>query len=78
MIAIIAKNEIVSAFRNKTAVLLTVIFYLLTTVAFIGGWKNFSTGDSERKQAKDMFRQEWVIDYFGSKEETKLLQTYLL
>jgi ABC-2 type transport system permease protein len=60
MIGIIAKNEIISAIRNKTALLLTIIFYLLATVAFIGGWKNFSTGNSQRNQAKEMFRKEWV------------------
>lgn len=60
MIGIIAKNEIISALRNKTALLLTVIFYLLASVAFIGGWKNYSTGNAQRQQAKQMFRQEWV------------------
>ncbi len=60
MIRIIAKNEILSAVRNRTAVLLTVIFYLLAVVSSVVGWKNFNTGNTQRTQAKEMFRKEWV------------------
>ncbi|RZK39832.1 MAG: DUF3526 domain-containing protein [Pedobacter sp.] len=60
MIRTIAKNEIISAFRNKTAIWLAVLFYLLAFVATFGGWKNFSTGSEQRQQAKEMFRHEWV------------------
>lgn len=60
MIVIIAKNEIISAIRNHTALLLTAIFYLLATVAIVGGWKNLSHGSTQRQQAKEMFRKEWT------------------
>ncbi|WP_113653207.1 ABC transporter permease subunit [Pedobacter namyangjuensis] len=60
MIRTIAKNEIISAFRNKTALWLAIIFYLLAIVAALGGWKNFSTATQQRRQAKEMFRHQWV------------------
>ncbi|MFC4213402.1 ABC transporter permease subunit [Pedobacter lithocola] len=60
MIRTIAKNEIKSALRNTTAILLATIFYLLAGVAVFCGWKNYTTGNEQRKQAKEMFRHEWV------------------
>lgn len=60
MIKVIAINEIRSALRNKTMVLLSIIFWLLIIVAAFGGFKNYTLSDQNRKQAKAMFRKEWV------------------
>ncbi len=60
MIKVIVLNEIRSALRNKTIVLLSFIFWLLIAVATFGGFKNYTLSDQNRKQAKAMFRKEWV------------------
>lgn len=60
MIKVIVLNEIRSALRNKTIVLLSIIFWLLIVVAVFGGFKNYTLADQNRKQAKAMFRKEWV------------------
>lgn len=60
MIKVIAINEIRAALRNQTVLLLGIIFWLLIAVATLGGFKNYSTTDQNRKQAKAMFRKEWI------------------
>lgn len=60
MIGVIVKNEIRAALRNRSAVVLAVIFYILVFSALASGYKNYLTGTAQRKQAKQMFRKEWV------------------
>lgn len=55
---IIAKKEVVSAFKNRTFIFLLVTIWLLIATAIIGGQKDLRLYQQERSQAKQLFQKE--------------------